>query len=268
MAISASMCRAVAAGFGGGFLDRDYYDDVVGSHFRDGTIAEAPVLPGTGMFMPAGSAAWKDKGLFRRDVPEFNAERCTGCMECALVCPDAAIPNTVHEIHDLLLTAIEHARHLPTAQREAMRTEVFMPAPKRCASAYRKSKDAEKPFHEIVADAARRWRRTTRCCGATSAGWPMCWPTSRGQHAAVLRRHGEGKARQRRPVLRQHRPVEVQRLPGMRRGLRTRRAGRAAAGRRVAEDAADALRVPQQDAEHAGALRQRRHAAPTATPSG
>ncbi len=28
---------------------------------------------------------------------------CTGCMECALVCPDAAIPNTVHEIHDLLL---------------------------------------------------------------------------------------------------------------------------------------------------------------------
>ena len=40
--------------------------------FRDGTIAEAPVLPGTGMFMPAGSAAWKDKGLFRRNVPEFN----------------------------------------------------------------------------------------------------------------------------------------------------------------------------------------------------
>ena len=41
-------------------------------------------------------------------MPEFDASKCTGCMECAVVCPDAAIPNTVHEIHDLLLTAIKH----------------------------------------------------------------------------------------------------------------------------------------------------------------
>jgi len=80
------------------FLDPEYYEEMIAGHFRDGTIAEAPVLPGTGMFMPAGSAAWKDKGLFRRNVPEFIAELCTGCIECALVCPDAAIPNTVHDI--------------------------------------------------------------------------------------------------------------------------------------------------------------------------
>ena len=89
----------------------EYYEEMTAAPFRDGTIAEAPVLPGTGMFMPAGSAALKDKGLFRRNVPEFNADLCTGCMECAVVCPDAAIPNTVHDIRDLMSTAITPDRH-------------------------------------------------------------------------------------------------------------------------------------------------------------
>ena len=82
--------------------------------------ARRPVLPGIGLFMPAGTAAGKDKGLFRRTVPEFDFDLCTGCMECALVCPDAAIPNTVHEIHDLLLTGIKEL-DVTEPQREALR---------------------------------------------------------------------------------------------------------------------------------------------------
>ena len=68
------MCRRERAAASAGFFDRDYYEDIVASHFRDGTIAEAPVLPGTGMFMPAGSSAWKDKGLFRRNVPRVQRQ--------------------------------------------------------------------------------------------------------------------------------------------------------------------------------------------------
>ena len=44
------------------FLDHEYYDEMVAAPFRDGTIAEAPVLPGSGMFMPSGTAAAEGQG--------------------------------------------------------------------------------------------------------------------------------------------------------------------------------------------------------------
>ncbi|WP_041801351.1 2-oxoacid:acceptor oxidoreductase family protein [Rhodopseudomonas palustris] len=149
--LSASMCRAAGPASAAGFLDPEYYDDVLGAPFRDGTIADAPVLPGMGMFMPAGSAAMKDKGLFRRNVPQFNPDQCTGCLECALVCPDAAIPNTVHDIHELIATAIKQLDIAP-AQRDALSAQV-RDLSEAVREIYRTSKD-NTPFHAIVAQAA------------------------------------------------------------------------------------------------------------------
>jgi len=148
---SASICRSSGNSGCSGLFDRDYFDAMVSQPFRDGTIAEAPVLPGTGLFMPAGSAGDKDKGLFRRTVPTFQADLCTGCIECALVCPDNAIPNRVHDIAELLLTGIGQI-DMTQAQRDAMREPVHALASS-VRELYLQSKQA-RPLHELLAEAA------------------------------------------------------------------------------------------------------------------
>ncbi len=149
-AVSESMCRIQRDSAPAGLFDREYYEETVAAPFREGTIAEAPVLPGSGMFMPSGTAAAKDKGLFRRNVPIFNPDLCTGCLECTMVCPDAAIPATVHDIDDLLLTALKQA-DMPAAQREAARGYV-RPVGEAVRTAYRAGGDA-KSFGAVVAEA-------------------------------------------------------------------------------------------------------------------
>ena len=149
--ISASMCQKSGSSSCSGLFDQAYYEEMMARPFREGTISEAPVLPGAGLFMPAGTAAGKDKGLFRRTVPVFNEDLCTGCMECTLACPDAAIPNTVHEIHDLLQSAAKRL-DLPQAQREALQSQ-FYALSEKVRDQYRQSKGALK-LAEVVAQVA------------------------------------------------------------------------------------------------------------------
>ncbi len=152
VALSAAVSGVTGLAASARFLDAEYYDDTVASHFRAGTIAEAPVLPGAGFFMPVGSAAYKDKGLFRRTVPEFKADLCGGCLDCAVVCPDAAIPNTIHAITDLLATALR-LTDLPEARREAVRA-AFPAIDGAVREAYRKVKKGATLFHKQVAEVA------------------------------------------------------------------------------------------------------------------
>lgn len=152
IAVSASMVKAAQGTATAALFDRDFYQEVMANRFRDGTIGEAPVVPGTGLFMPVVSSAWKEKGLFRLDVPKYTAYLCTGCMDCAFVCPDAAIPNSVHEIHDLLLTAIRGLK-ITDHQKDALSEYVF-DLSKAIRGTYRKlpGKDPT-PFHEIAGSA-------------------------------------------------------------------------------------------------------------------
>jgi len=93
-----------------GIYDPEYFDDIIARPFREGWPGSAPVLPGTGSFIPPATGAAKNKGIFRREVPVVDLEKCTACLECALACPDSAIPNQAHEIVDLLARAIRSAR--------------------------------------------------------------------------------------------------------------------------------------------------------------
>ncbi len=133
----------------GGLFDRQYYETMIATPFREGTIGEAPVLPGTGMFIPPGTAAGKDKGLFRRSVPAFDAAACTGCLECTLVCPDAAIPNTIHEVPALLTAALRGAGVTQVAASN-VRTTMAAVAD---AVPVAYGKDSKKAFSEVVAEA-------------------------------------------------------------------------------------------------------------------
>ena len=85
-------------------------------------------------------------------VPQFHPDACTGCMECALVCPDAAIPNTVHEIHDLLLTAIDGPRRHRAAARGPARAG--LPGWPRASVSPTARTRTTAPFPEVVAAAA------------------------------------------------------------------------------------------------------------------
>ncbi|WP_245587166.1 2-oxoacid:acceptor oxidoreductase family protein [Aliagarivorans marinus] len=106
-----------------GLFDQEYFDNIAGQRYADGSIGEAPVLPGAGMFMPPASAVTKDKGLFRLNVPAFDPDKCTGCMECTIACPDGAIPNAVHELRDVLGYAAQQLI-LPPAQSEQLKAQL------------------------------------------------------------------------------------------------------------------------------------------------
>lgn len=104
-------------------FDQSYFDNIAGKSYADGSISEAPVIPGSGMFLPPASAITKDKGLFRLNVPAFDTDKCTGCMECTIACPDGAIPTGVHDLHDILNTSIEKM-NLPATQLQLFKNQV------------------------------------------------------------------------------------------------------------------------------------------------
>ncbi len=59
--------------------------------------------------IPAATSAVRDMTDIRFEVPDFVADKCTGCSQCWVQCPDAAIPGLVVPIEDLLEKAIEGA---------------------------------------------------------------------------------------------------------------------------------------------------------------
>jgi len=59
--------------------------------------------------IPAATSSVRDMTNIRFEVPDFIAEKCTGCSQCWVQCPDAAIPGLVVSVEDLFDTAVRYA---------------------------------------------------------------------------------------------------------------------------------------------------------------
>jgi pyruvate-ferredoxin/flavodoxin oxidoreductase len=59
--------------------------------------------------IPAATGAVRDMSGVRMEIPDFIAEKCTGCAQCWTQCPDAAIPGLVTGVEDTLGAAIDVA---------------------------------------------------------------------------------------------------------------------------------------------------------------
>lgn len=59
--------------------------------------------------IPAATSAVRDMTNIRFEVPDFIAEKCTGCSQCWMQCPDAAIPGLVTPVEDLIDRAVAYA---------------------------------------------------------------------------------------------------------------------------------------------------------------
>ncbi len=56
--------------------------------------------------IPAATSSMRDMSAVRFNVPEFVAEKCTGCAKCWTQCPDSAIPGVVSTVEEVLEAAI------------------------------------------------------------------------------------------------------------------------------------------------------------------
>ncbi|MFH1762798.1 MAG: 2-oxoacid:acceptor oxidoreductase family protein [Gemmatimonadota bacterium] len=56
--------------------------------------------------IPASTSVVRDMTNIRFEVPDFIAEKCTGCSQCWVQCPDAAIPGVVNTTEQVLDAAI------------------------------------------------------------------------------------------------------------------------------------------------------------------
>jgi pyruvate-ferredoxin/flavodoxin oxidoreductase len=88
--------------------------------------------------MPAATSSVRDMTSIRFEVPGFIAEKCTGCSQCWVQCPDAAIPGVVTTVEDLYDTAVRYAangrpldrvrqvtKHLARASRKILKGVPF-----------------------------------------------------------------------------------------------------------------------------------------------
>jgi len=89
--------------------------------------------------IPAATSSMRDMSTVRTTVPEFIADKCTGCSKCWVQCPDSAIPGVVNTVEEVLDAAVRTVatpqnpltqfsqliRHLAREARKILAAEEF-----------------------------------------------------------------------------------------------------------------------------------------------
>ncbi len=92
-------CQAPGIGHGGRFWEQ------VGVMSALGIEGLADPYAALGA-IPAATSAIRDMTATREEVPVFIADRCTGCGDCWVQCPEAAIPGVVSDVADIITAAL------------------------------------------------------------------------------------------------------------------------------------------------------------------
>jgi len=102
--------------------------------------------------IPAATGVLRDMTGIRFEVPEFLADRCTGCGQCWTQCPDAAIPGLVSEVEEIVRAGIYQA----TDGRPSERLQSLLPVLAETSRELLRESDA---FRNFAAVATRAYER-------------------------------------------------------------------------------------------------------------
>ena len=210
--------------------------------------------------IPAATSTVRDMTNIRFEVPGFVADKCTGCSQCWVQCPDAAIPGLVLSVEDLYDTAIrttangkpndrvkQIAKHLSRESRRILKGVPFSTFGEVASAAYA-NRGGEARVGRRPARPARR-RVGPGLLGAR--GVPP------GEDRALLRpARGQAEGR-RRPAGHHHQSRGLQRLQHLRGRVPRARARHRPAGRGHRRPAPPQLEVLGAAAGHRRQLHQR-----------
>ncbi|GMQ90863.1 MAG: hypothetical protein BMS9Abin11_0168 [Gammaproteobacteria bacterium] len=75
------------------YIDPETFErDVIGAYGDGSAERELPADPGVAVsWVPAATGRLRDFSTLATDIPELDADKCVGCMECVTECPDTAI---------------------------------------------------------------------------------------------------------------------------------------------------------------------------------
>jgi pyruvate-ferredoxin/flavodoxin oxidoreductase len=81
-----------------------FWEQVCSTYVAGGDLIADPFAAVSAI--PAASSTFRDMTMIRFEVPDFIADKCTGCSQCWVQCPDSAIPGLVNTVEEILETAI------------------------------------------------------------------------------------------------------------------------------------------------------------------